>query len=78
MARTIQISVSEDLLKLLDERAGRSGLDREAYVQALLSKDLGASALSQILAPFREPVAASGISDKELAQLFAEAREDAA
>ena len=77
MARTIEIPVSDDLLRLLDERARRSGLKREDYVSALLSKDLaGPPTLAQVLAPFRKQVAASGVTDNELQQLFTQARED--
>ena len=78
MPRTIEIPVSDDLLRLLDEKAQRSGLKREDYVSALLSKDLaGPPTLGQILKPFREQVAASGVTDEELGQLFTEARGDA-
>ncbi|MBI3684521.1 MAG: hypothetical protein HY235_29460 [Acidobacteria bacterium] len=78
MPRTIEIPVSDDLLRLLDEKARRSGLKREDYVSALLSKDLAAPpTLAQVLKPFREQVAASGVTDDELGQLFTNAREDA-
>ena len=40
MPRTIEIPVSDDVLRRLDEKAQRSGLKREDYVSALLSKDL--------------------------------------
>lgn len=76
MPRTLEIPVSEDLLRLLDEKAQRSGLKREDYVSALLSRDLaGPPALSEILKPFREQVASSGLTDEELSSLFTEARE---
>jgi hypothetical protein len=78
MPRTIEIPVSDDLLRLLDEKARRCGLKREDYVSALLSKDLaGPLTLAQILKPLREQVAVSGVTDDELDQLLAEARKDA-
>ena len=78
MPRTIEISVSEELLHVLDERAKRSGVALEEYASALLSRDLSAPpTMSEVLEPFREAVAASGITDSELAQLFSEARDEA-
>ncbi|PYV16141.1 MAG: hypothetical protein DMG07_08385, partial [Acidobacteria bacterium] len=75
--RTIEIPIPEDLLKLVDDRARNAGLKREEYIRAVLSKDVtGEPSLSEILAPFRDQVAASGISDEELARLFSGARED--
>ena len=78
MTRTIEIPIPEDLLRLLDERARSTGLKREEYIHALLSKDLtGAPSLSEILAPFRDQVAASGATEEELTQLFSATREEA-
>ena len=75
MSRTIQISLSEDLLHILDVRAQRSGLRCEDYAAAIVSRDLEhASTLSEALEPFRQAVAASGLTDSELASLFEEAR----
>jgi len=78
MPRTIEISVPDHLLRLLDEKAERSGLGRNEYVSALLSKALsGPPTLAQILKPFRDQVAASGATDAELGRLFTQARQDA-
>ena len=78
MSRTIEISVSDELLQVLDDRAKQSGLPVEEYASALLSRDLaGPPTMSQVLEPFRQAVAASGITDSELAQLFGEARNEA-
>jgi len=77
MPQTIEIPVSDDVLRRLDERARQSGLKREEYVCHLLSRDLnGPQTLSQVLAPYRAQVAASGISDEALMQLFSDAREE--
>ena len=78
MTHTIEIPVTEELLRLLDARVRQSGLKREEYISTLLSRDLsGSPTLGEVLAPFREQVAASGATDEELAHLFSEAREEA-
>jgi len=78
MTRTIEIPITEELLRLLDARVRQSGLKREEYISTLLSKDLsGPPTLSEVLAPFREQVSASGATDEELAHLFSAAREEA-
>lgn len=78
MTHTIEIPVTEELLHLLDARARQSGLKREEYISTLLSRDLsGPPTLSEVLAPFREQVVASGTADEELAHLFSAAREEA-
>lgn len=77
MTRTIELPISDDLLRLVDEKAQTAGLPREAYIRAILSKDVtGEPSVSEILLPFREQVAASGVDDPELDRLFAEAREE--
>ena len=79
MARVLEVSVPDDLLDLLDARAGQAGMKREDYVSDLLHRDLrGPRALDEILAPFRRQVLASGIDDQELTRLFQAARDDAA
>ena len=78
MMRTIEIPLSEDLLRLLDEKARIAGLAREAYIRAVLSKDVSSEpSISEILARFRDQVASSGIGDNELDRLFSQAREEA-
>jgi len=77
MTRTIEIPLSEELLKRVDEKAQSAGLERDAYIRAILSKDVtGKSSISEILSPLRTQVAGSGISDEELDRLFFEAREE--
>jgi len=77
MTRMIELPIPEELLRLVDERAETAGLPREAYIRAVLSKDVtGDPSVSEILAPFREQVAATGISDDELDRLFSQAREE--
>jgi hypothetical protein len=77
MTRTIEIPLPEELLRLVEERARSAGLEREAYIRSVLSREVtGAPSLSEVLAPFRNQVTASGITDKELDQLFGQAREE--
>lgn len=77
MTRTIEIPIPEELLRLIDEKARIAGVKRDAYIRAVLSKDVtGESSISEILASFRDQVTASGISDEELDRLFSEAREE--
>jgi hypothetical protein len=77
MTRTIELPLPEELLRLVDDRAQTAGLPREAYIRAVLSKDVsGEPSVSEILAPFRDQVAGSEISDEELDRLFSEARDE--
>jgi hypothetical protein len=77
MTRTIELPLPEELLRLVDERARTAGLPREAYIRAVLSKDVsGEPSVSEILAPFRDQVAGSGIGDEELDRLFSQARDE--
>ena len=76
MATTIEVTgISEETLRLLDERVRKQGGDRAEYIRQLLDKDLHSPTLSQLLAPFREQVAKSGVSDEDLDQLFFECQQ---
>jgi len=78
MTRTIELPIPEELLKRVEERAQSAGLKRDAYIRAVLSKDVtGELSISEILALFRDQVAGSGINDEDLDQLFSQAREEA-
>ncbi len=75
MAHVLEVPVPDDLLAILDVRANGAGVKREDYISNLLRRDLGGPRpLDEILAPFREQVRASGISDDELVRLFQAAR----
>ena len=79
MTTTIEIPLSEELLRLVDEKAQSAGLERVTYIRAILSKDVtGEPSISEILSSFRAQVTLSGISEEELDRLFFEAREDSA
>ncbi len=77
MTRTIEAPIPEELLRLVDEKARSAGLEREAYIRAVLSKDVTSGpSISEILAPFRDQVLSSGLSNDELDCLFSVAREE--
>jgi hypothetical protein len=77
MSMTVQVSIPDDLVLRLEQKARSVGLDREQYVRDLVSRDLaGPKTFDEILGGFREEVAASGMSDPELDQLFESARQD--
>ena len=77
MSTTVEVPIPDDLIPRLEQRARSAGLDREQYIHALVSRDLaGPRTFDEILGGFREEVAASGISDSELDQLFDSARQD--
>lgn len=74
---TVEVPIPDDLIPRLEQKARSAGLDREQYVRALVSRDLaGPRTFDEILGGFREEVAASGIADSELDQLFESARQD--
>jgi hypothetical protein len=73
----IEIPLPEELLRMVDAKARSAGLKREAYIRAVLSKDVtGERSISEILAAFRDQVASSGVSNEKLDRLFSEAREE--
>ena len=52
-------------------------MNRDDYIRTVLSREVtGARSISEILAPFREQVKASGMTDEDLARLFSTEREE--
>ena len=77
MTQTIELPLPEELLRLLDDRAKTAGLAREAYIRDVLLEVVNAQpSVSEVLAPFRNQVADSGISDEGLERLFSQARDE--
>lgn len=77
MSVTIEVPIPDDLVPLLEQKARGAGLDPDAYVRAIVSRDLtGPRRLDEVLSAFRAQVAASGISDAELSDLFSAARNE--
>jgi hypothetical protein len=72
MSVILQVAIPDDLLPALERRAREAGMGREEYASAVLAREVGVS-LDEVLAGFRADVAASGLSDEALTELFAEA-----
>lgn len=78
MTRIIEVPLPEELLQAVDEKAQNAGLNRDAYIRAILSKDVtGEPSIGEILSSFRAEVSRSGISDEELDRVFLDSREEA-
>ncbi len=77
MSVMIEIPIPDDLVAVLERKATSTGLKREEYVAAILSRELLApSSLDEVLAKFREQLSNSGFSDSELTQSLAAARDE--
>lgn len=78
--RTLEIpNVPPDQMKKLAEKAAESGKTPEEYALELIVTALdsgGGLTFDQILAPFRQEVKESGLTDEELDELFRRARRD--
>lgn len=77
--RTLQITgLRFETLAALGEKASDLGKSVEDYVRELLEDNVefGEMKSDATLAPFRQQVAESGITDEELDELFVEARHD--
>ena len=69
----ITVDISDAQLEAkLREQASREGLPPEEYARRLVREAVQASTVDEVLAPFREQVAASGLSDEELDGLLNE------
>jgi hypothetical protein len=74
---TVTLELEPEVESLLERRA-REGCDVKGFVEKLVERDVNRErAFDEILAPFRDAVERSGISDQELDPLFTEARRDA-
>jgi metal-responsive CopG/Arc/MetJ family transcriptional regulator len=80
--------ISDELLRLLDERVRQKGGDRSSLIRELIQKELQGTPRSrrktnrphaemsfeEILRPVHRQVEESGITDEELDRMFEEAR----
>lgn len=74
---TVTLDLKPEVESLLEERARADGCDVEGYVKKLIEEDVSRKrTFDEILAPFRQAVERSGISDDELDSLFNEARKE--
>ena len=70
---TISIDLGPELSKKLEERAAKIGQTPNDYTRRLVERSLAEPTFDEILAPVREQVAASGITEEELDELISEA-----
>jgi hypothetical protein len=74
---TVTLELEPEVESLLEKRARAEGYDIKGYVEKLVERDVNrARTFDEILAPFRDAVERSGISDQELDTLFADARRE--
>ena len=74
---TVNLELEPEVESLLVKRAKADGCDLQDYVKKLIRKDVDRKrTFDEILAPFRQAVERSSISDDELDSLFTEARRD--
>ena len=74
---TVILELEPEMESLLEKRAKAEGCDVQSYLKKLIEKDVNRKrTFDEILAPFRQAVEESGISDDELDSLFTEARKE--
>ena len=75
---TVTLELEPEVESVLEKRARAEGCDVKGYVEKLVEKEVNRErTFDEILAPFRDAVERSGISDEELDALFTEARKEA-
>jgi hypothetical protein len=76
---TIHVPFPDDQMAALRRKAEGLGVEVEKYISDLVRRELQRpQSLNEVLADFREQVAASGISDEELDELFLASRKEIA
>ncbi|MCI0485206.1 MAG: hypothetical protein L0229_01130 [Blastocatellia bacterium] len=71
----VTIELKPEVEAVLEKRAAAQGRDLGDYVQQLIEKEARSpQTLDEILAPFRQEVEESGMSDEELDEFFTDAR----
>lgn len=73
--QTIEVKLSDELLKRLDERIRERGGDRSRYIQEVLEKDLcgtphAGMTFAEILAPLQQDFEATGMTEEELGEFI--------
>jgi hypothetical protein len=74
---TFSISISAQAEARLKERAAAEGKDPIAYAAELVEDAVTKPTIDEILAPFRQQVAESGMSDRQLDDLYEGLRDEA-
>ncbi len=74
---TVTLELEPEVESLLEQRAKADGCDVPDYVKKLIEDDVNhRRTFDEILAPFRQAVEKSGISDDGLDALFTDARKE--
>src|SRR2546422_8393527 len=78
LTMTVTLELEPEVESALEERARAEGCDVKDYLEKLVEKEVNRErTFDEILAPFRDVVEKSGISDEDLDALFREARKEA-
>ena len=75
---TVTISFPKDVGIVLEKRAEASGQDVETYIKNIVETQAKKLTLDETLAPIRQAVEKSGLSDEELDDVFRQARREVA
>ena len=74
---TVVLELKPEVEEALQKKAKANGFEVNVYLEKLVEKDVSrAKTIDEILAPFRQEVEESGITDEELDDLVEEAREE--
>jgi hypothetical protein len=74
---TVTLELEPEVESLLEKRAKADGCEVQDYVKNLITKEVNRQrTFDENLAPFRQAVEKSGVSDDELDALFTEARKE--
>ena len=66
------LTLTPDIERCIRDRAATTGRDAEEYALMVLTRDVKRPTIDEILAPVRDQIAASGITDEELDEFFRE------
>ena len=73
---TLSLSLSPEAEAILRERAAASGEPLDAYASRVLEAAVTATSVDQLLAPARQQIADSGLTDVQLDSFLDGVRED--
>lgn len=73
---TVTINFPKDVGSVLEKRAEASGQDVETYIKNLVETQTKKMTLDETLAPIRQAVENSGLTDDELDDVFRQARKE--
>ncbi len=73
---TVTISLPKEVGNVLEKRAEDSGQDFETYIKNIVETQAKKMTLDETLAPIRQAVEKSGLSEDELDGIFKQARKE--